>query len=231
MQDITSAVAKGLGQLIDSGRIEKVISEQIEKTISDIIKEQMRAYSPFGEHVKAAVKAALTFDPQAIALPSYNVMVCDLIRQHVENRMRGDAADHVKRLMDELLGTPPKQIKLSELVDQFKEHVKDHWRYDGEHAVTCIVERTEYGSLWLNLGTKPDMDKYKCEFKMLISKPYKGEEPLTVATVWLDHTEVKSGLFLADRTGFERFLFQLWTCKVPLVLDESFVNVDIEGAE
>lgn len=231
MQDITSAVAKGLGQLIDSGRIETMIATQIEKTIGEIIQREMKEYSDFGKIVQEAVKAALTFDPQRISLPSYNAMVCDLIRQHVENAMRKDAADHVKKLMDELLGTPPKQIKLSDLVEQFKEHVKDCWRYDGEHAVTCIVEKTEYSSQWVYLGYKPDMDKYKCEFRMLVSHPYRGEGPLTVSTVWLGTSEVTSGVFLADRSGFERCLFQLWTCKVPIILDDDAVSREFEGLD
>lgn len=233
--DLSASLTAAVGKLVESGKIETAISIAVEKTVVDVINEELRTYSDFGKQVKEAVKGALKFD--RLELPEYNAILLDALRQHIDATMREQAARSVKALAGELLRTPPASIKLSDLVETYKEHIaSNRYRYDRlDDSVGLIVNRSDAGFVYVGLHHRPAKSEYECDFRLMISKS-RGSAPL-VAGVWIGGHELKhqstlrGTLFIGDGYGFERTLFQLWANQTPFEVDEDACDLELPEPE
>lgn len=240
--DFSKVLHDAVGAVIASGKIEATINAAVEKAVLDAVQSELRTYSDFGKAVSEAVNAAVKVD--RLSLPEYNAILLDALSHHVDATMRAAAADSIKNLASDLLRTPPAEIKLSELVEEYKKHLVEdrHSGAYGEH-ITCDVEITKsdlvgkpWRSAWISLHpTKPESSRYSStsryssDVRIMVSG-YEGE--LSVSSIWLAGAEAKApGLFIGNGYGFERTLFQLWANKTLFVLDEGAVDTEMPEPE
>jgi hypothetical protein len=245
MTDLSQAIADATAKLIASGKVEAMVEKNLEKLVADIAQEQLRSYSDFGKKIAAAFAESIDFEISRLNLPSYNAVIVDILKRKFDAIIDQRARDDMSALVDELLKEPPAEIKLSELVEQYKIHVRGHSNEKVGNEVSVVVsrrrERSKYtwdkNSEWIDVGLSEkaglgEDDLYRCDFRLHVSPKdlgVKGDKSLRVSTIWLGATEVSSvrNLFLGDVYGFQRFLFQLWAAKTPIVLDEDAVDLEI----
>lgn len=237
--NLNSALLQAVDNVITSGKIEATINAAVEKAVLDAVQSELRTYSDFGKAVSEAVKAAVKID--RLSLPEYNAILLDALSRHVDATMRAAAADSIKNLASNLLRTPPAEIKLSELVEQYKQHLVEDRSSDayGDHII-CEVETTKidlagkpWRSGWISLHpTKSQYSRtsrYTSDVRIMVS----GDEgELHVSSIWFGGAEAKApGLFIGSGYGFERLLFQLWANKTRFVLDQEAVDTAMPEPE
>jgi hypothetical protein len=231
---LTGAVQAAMRSLVESGRINEMIEAKLGKLVESVLEDQFLSYNgEFGKQVKVALTEAIAFDPTTLNLPSYNAVIVDILRRKFDAIIDQRARDGMSKMVDDLLREPPEEIKLSELVEEYKLHVRGYGNEKAGKNVSVVVKREErsFGSEWVDIGLAeaPNLtshDLYKCDFR-LSSRKDKTDKGLRVFTAYLGTTDLSKHLFLGDVYGFERKLFQLWAAKTPLVLDEEAVDLEI----
>jgi hypothetical protein len=226
--DIATHIAAATERLIASGKIEEAIERQLTKTIESIVEQELRSYSDFGKALHAQVTKALALDPAKLTLPSYNQVVVDVVRRAMDAHIGTVGKTHLEQLMGELLKAPPAEIKLSELVAEYRKHIASRGRRDRIGSRIGLTVAREKFSADIMLAPEPVSEKYKHDYTLHVFS-FDKDAPATVSTIWVGAQQFSRDfrLFVGDVFGFERTLFQLWAAKTPIVLDEDECDLEI----
>jgi len=220
----TAAVAK----LIASGKIEKAIEDAVAETVTASVKEALRSYGEFGKQVGKAVEKALALHDD-IELPSYNHAIIKIIEAQVEHGTRQSIEREVAGRMKELLTPAPESIKLSKLLEQYVEHLRD----ESDSGCTCYGDEVAYaefrdrdtsGFKTLVLAkdrTKPTTSYGKRPGQIDIGLYFnrKGEETAEIYNLSFDNSDIEKQMFVGNIRGFERSIFQMRAAKTRIEID------------
>ncbi len=168
-----------------------------------------------GKALQAYVKESLQVDFRELDLLGYNAVVLAVVRQKLDNAIHQVGIEKLKKDMDELLGeTAPAEIKLSELLVEFKAWARRQQKYAIKRSDVCTIHigEREYGSRWIYLDPAK-VEKYQCKFRMLVRED--GE----VSQWTLDGMDPKNALFLGPLYGFEKRMFQMYAAGTRLIID------------
>ena len=226
----TEAIA-AIDELIAGGMVQKTIAKTLEKTVASIVEKELSSYSDFGKQLTAAVKKSLAIGDQ-IDLPTYNDTILKIVARQVESQTNGLIQSQVAERMKDLLQPPPESITLSELVEQFIEHVKEKQHagcvcYGEVQQITCIVDREDDRSFtYVHLDDEANIEKYHCDISIGIHQD-------RVFSLRFREGDVEKQLFAGPFYGFERSLFQMKAAGTKIVLDarESEIETAYELAE
>ena len=218
MTDISTAVETAMANLVGSGRIEKAIEETLARTISDCIDQHMRSYSEFGKAISEKVKAAIGADLGRISLPEYHAIVLELVSRKLHEFIKDQGTKQFEEMLGELLEPAPPEIKLSQIVTDFKDWVADRYDYEdrSDSEITVILEEPEYSfstTRWVYLDKDANKRKYDCEFAFLIAADGR------VSAIRCKGKNAKEDLFLGGYYGFERTLFKLHVGATTVIVD------------
>ena len=102
----------------------------------------MRSYSDFGKALKEHVKEALNVDFRNLNLPSYNAVILEAIRKHLDGQMTVTGRQQLIEGMERLLGSEaPKEITLSQLVEDYKESLTLYGSRHEHRRITAKFEK------------------------------------------------------------------------------------------
>jgi hypothetical protein len=209
-QDLSNVISQAVAAKLDRAFIEKEVETRIQKLVIEAVDQALRSYSEAGKLIQAAVTDALKVNK--LDLPSYGETVTQMleqiVRENVSELVAGKLAEDAKTL----LGLAPKTYKLSELAEEMLDQNDD----DGE--ITVIVDRNEHNSTWVYLDEQGGKDKYRCDYRMLISADG------TIALAYLKETEAKSVKIIGRGWGIEQRIRALYACGTILELDEDYVQ-------
>lgn len=215
MQDMTNAVAAAFQNIVASGAIEKAIEENIAKTVSSAIKQQLESYSDFGKKLSDHVKSALQVNFDDLGLSGYNDLILKIVRAQVDAHVGNVLAKQVEEQMAKLLQPAPAEIKLSELIKDFIERNKpDGCECGGSDQISLHIEESRYGSRWIGLDKEEGKSEYSCEIRFAVS-----ESDGKIFGLRLDGKEADKTLFVGPIYGFERSLFQMYAAGTKVVVD------------
>lgn len=224
MKELEQAIQTAFTNMVTSGQVTKIIETQIQKTVEHVFVETFRSYSPFCKALTDHVQKTLQVDFAGLGLAGYNETVLRIIKAKLDANVEQFAMGQISKAMDELLKTPPTEIKLSELVDLLKKHVGAG--DGGECGVSCHVEFSDGSTLkgWchVRLDEKPRQSSRDCRFDVAVTD--KGE----IYRISLPYSgDVTKRMFAGPFYGFECALFQMYAAKTRLIIDED--NVDTGG--
>jgi hypothetical protein len=218
MKQFEDVVLQSIRHLSESGKLETMIQTKIEKTVEDIVENALRSYSEFGRNLEKAIQETLKVDLSQLGLPGYNNIVLGIVQRKLGALIETMGAQQLEKDLENLLGTSaPEVIKLSELVEKFKEWV----RSDNEacdDAVTAILEKSQYRSYWLYLDKDSNTTKYSCAIQLGIGEDGK------LFSVTLRGTDVKKDLFMGNLYGFERDMFFMHAAKTRVIVDTEYLE-------
>jgi hypothetical protein len=228
MKDFENAVAVATREAIASGLLKEIVGKTVRKSITGIVEEVLSSYSPFGKQLKESLAAELCIDPGKLGLAGYNQTVLAIIRQKLDHAINEVATKKLAADLEEMLGdAAPKEIRLSELVKQFKQWVAERAaRAPGEHSCTIILEPSEYSSRFLYLDPKKGSAKYACEFSMLI-----GKEDGAVSCCRIGGIDTKKDLFAGVLYGFPRTFFQMYAAGTKVLIDQEEFDCRLDRDE
>lgn len=211
-ETISQMVAKKL----DAAFVETVVETRISKLVAEAVDSALRSYSDTGKLIEKAVTEALRVD--RVDLSAYGHVVASMLKAQIEAKVSDLVAGRLAADMDELLGLAPKEVKLSKIAEEMLERHKDDGKY-GE-AITVIVERTEYKSVWVYLDeteVHSDREKYKCDHRLLI-----GEDGI-ISHATIGGQDLKKAQTIGRAYGLDQKLRAYVACGTKIIIDEDFV--------
>ena len=220
-ENLTNLIADAVAATLTPEFIEKEVRTRVEKLITEAINSTLRSYSETGKLIEKAVENALKVD--RLDLPSYGLMVTEMLQQQIEATVAPILAGRLKEDMAELLKLGPKEIKLSKIVEGMVEKRKEDGAW-GENLVTCIVEESEYGYTHIYLDERDhhtEREKYLCDYRLMLDKD--GH----IRGGHLRGTEYKSGKpnqsVIGRAYGLEQQFRAMIACNTKVIVDEHAV--------
>lgn len=212
MKELEEAVVKAFRGMVASGKLEETIGALIERTVSEILSESLRSYSPFGKALAEQVKGELNVDLSRLGLGGYNTIVLEVVKHKLAQVIDTTWKPQLERSIEDLLRGAPAQVKVSAMLDQLRQDYEDDARSDEWDHATCIVGDDSYSSRWLYFDPQPRTGAYECSYRVLIGPG--GRSP----SIMVDGKH-RQALFAGPSYGFGRLLFQLQTGMTEIVLD------------
>ena len=217
--NLEETVSKAVQDAIGSGALEKLVQEQVSKAVTDVFEKQFGYRTPFREALDKALTTALQFDPSEFDVQRYQLLVRNMVKQKIEEKMNAELAAEMEGLLKDIFDTDvPAEIKLSELVKAYIEKKNDDYDRGGADRVNSRVETSASG--YTSVSFHPNGKKsltYSSEYEITIHSNKEGE----VYHIALPGIrDPKKDLILHNFDAFERLVIGLYMRKSKLILDD-----------
>lgn len=219
MKELEVAMQVAFDRMVKAGKLDQIVEAKVQKAVEEVVSDAFSYNSPFRESLKEHLKNNITVDLSSIGLGAYNDFILKVIKAKLDASVFRFAEKQIGETMDKLLKPAPVEIKLSELVEQFKEFVHNDEDRDG--GISCHIESSETisGYSTVRLDSKPRVAARDCRYDIALNK--NGE----VYRIALPYTgDITKKIFAGPFYRFEQTLFQLYAAKTRLILDEDDVN-------
>ncbi|EJG1084637.1 hypothetical protein C4G53_RS12785 [Vibrio parahaemolyticus] len=152
MKELNYVVSAHLNQMCTDGSLEKMIQEQAEKLVSELLKESMRSYGSFGKAIQKKLDESLQNSLNDVTLPEFNRFIGEALIQSYEHALNVHAVDKVKELVNGSLHPVKAELTAQEFLDGIKDAAR-HWDLSTEElilewdthgdssTITLIIER------------------------------------------------------------------------------------------
>lgn len=208
---------------LESPAGKEMLEKRVAKLVSDALDSATGYNTEFKKSLDSAVAQSLGL-PSGIDLPSYNHTILTIVQRQVEALHAGAIQKQIAERMKDLLKPVPESIKLSEVVEAFRQHCHEKatagCSCDGEARITIVKkERDSYsyggtGRQFMDYGL--DQDKgtayNQCEIRFGVY----GDEMYTLN---FSNRDLEKELFVGPFHGFERMLFQMRAAKTKIIID------------
>lgn len=218
--DLQAMVNTALTNMHQDGSLEKMITAQLEKTVKSVLDDAIGSYSGFGKELKEAVKSTLGINIDRMELPTYNVLVTNIIKDRLDQIVHEEGVEKMKQRLDEMFTPVKPEVHLSELIEEWKKALNEDGDRNGE-SITVLWEDSTYGGGgWLYVDADEDRDKYRCDLQVGVNK-----EDKVFALKWegKDLTKAKTDWGINEIA--EQF-FRIYAAGSKLIvdMDEVYTN-------
>ena len=219
MKELETAIVAAFATMTKTGAIQQIIEKEIERTVGDILHSSLNSYSGFGKQLEKVINDSLNVDMEQLGITGYNYTILNIIKSKLDSSIEVIGRAQIEKDLEELLQCPPKEIKLSQLVEQLKNN------YDEIHdECTCIVSTSTpdgWGRIYLH--KQSSVNRRDCEYVLAYTAD--GE----IYNISIDGRDPSKRIFCGPFYGFERTLFQMYAAKTRLIIDEDEVNIYYNG--
>ncbi|MCG7588765.1 hypothetical protein, partial [Photobacterium sp. OFAV2-7] len=148
MKELQEVMNTKVAEIIASGEIERQISKRIESVIDSALETQFRSYGPIAKQLEKIFQEKLVIDTENIDFESYNQIMLSAVKQRINGMFAESASSKFMKELDEMLGTPPHEMDIHDLVNQVAEYWRrDRSSYDDWEEEICIELEAECGAL------------------------------------------------------------------------------------
>lgn len=216
IMEIEKIVNEKFLEIIQSGKIEKMIEEKLLSSIEAVIKDCLSSYGKLGDEIKKQFLESLMAGNIKFDFPSYNQLICNWVTEIIDKQIIQSGKEQIQENLKQFFKPLKKsEYKISEIIEKFKDFVFDE--SDGEKKITFIKEETDYGYIHFYLDEEAEKKKYECNYQIDINK----EGIIYNADIGgLKAKDIK----LKPLYGFDSFLFKLFASKITIIDDSE--NVD-----
>lgn len=234
--NLEGAAVAAIQRLVQSGDIEKAIDKAVGETVTSAVHDALRSYSDFGKQVQKAVSKALAIHG-AIDLPTYNDALLKIVAKQVETLTRNTIEKEVAGRMKELLKPAPERIKLSKLIEEYVDSLRDKSRHvcschGDERAFAELRESSVSGFRDIVLAESREKPTYGSNRKgqIVLGVHLNQKDEPNVGEIFRLHFnsgDVEKQMFAGPFYGFERSLFQMRAAKTLIDIDCDPADCDL----
>ena len=206
MNNLQEMMNEAFDKISNDGLIEKLIKEQIEKTVAGIIEDTFRSYSDFGKGLKEYIKNHFNFSFDKLSLPEYNATIIASINDEYQKQIASITSFQIKERLESILKPIDKQDwKLSEFVEKFGMSCIEYDDYDLYEGfeITAIYENRNDGYFNLYLDMEEGKSSYSCKYKIMFNE--KG-----IWGLYIDNEDITIKQHNCMMYDFDRFLYQFY---------------------
>ncbi len=147
MQQIQEIVNSKIKAMIDENIIQKTIEDNVEKAINEAISNQFRSYGAITKQIEDGIEKGLQINLKDMPFEVYNQQMLVAVKTKMSNLFAAEASNKFMTEMDTLLAIAPKEIALTELVEQVAALWKTEEPWDADDLdeyATVEVEQGKY---------------------------------------------------------------------------------------
>ncbi|MFS0783587.1 hypothetical protein [Bacillus sp. 1P06AnD] len=233
--DLNKMVVASLAKMESEGKVQEIVDKHVASTINDVVKDLFGNWSDFSKELKETAKEALQINFKDLNLASYNHLILKAIKDKLDDEITNQGVAQIKNQIDGLLSDTKREYKLSDLVKELSKEIEDlnEIGYDEYHEMSMHVD-DPYGSYWIGLDARNDIDEYSCKYRLHVSK--EGE----LYSVKINDDEYSRKRFIQDfdikavmrgLSGLEETLFKIYTSGARIVVDEEKCELEISNPE
>lgn len=217
MLDLNKIVNDKLKEIEESDFIGKKIEAYLKDSIEDAIKDSIGRYSSVNRDITEEIKSQLDINVEKLNVVKYNKMMFDQIEAHLKDRLVEVGIEDVVERINKLITTSiPKEIKMSELIEDFKTSI-DFDDYDccGEFEATLIIENSSIrGFTTIYLDEEEGKSKYSCKYRIHL---YDNK----ISRIDIDDKTMDNKMVMGGMYGFDSRLFMMFASGCSIVFDEE----------
>lgn len=216
--ELQTVVNDKLQLILSNGVVDKLVEEQVTKTVVSIVNDLFRDYSDFGRELKKVLSDKMQISLENLKIDEYTVLVCNSIEGALMGTVMQGAikkvTTHVKQVVGKL---EKKSWKLSEIVQVYRDGL-----YGDIPRVDVEVKEESYGR-YIYLGECKDTNtsSYRSyssskahELTIHLSKKDNKVFAVTNHGIPIDPREV-------NPNHWQVFMMQLWAEECVIELDEE----------
>ena len=233
--NLNQMVMESLSKMESEGKVKEIVEKHVESTVNDVVKDLFGSWSDFSKDLKKQAKEALQINFKDLNLPTYNHLILQAIKDKLDDEITTNGVNQIKQQIEGLLSDSKREYKLSELVKELKEEIEDldELGYDEYHEMTLHVD-DPYGSYWIGLDARNDIDEYSCKYRFHVSKDgtvysVKINEDEFSRKRSVDEFDVKA--IMKGLHGLEETLFKIYASGAKLIIDEDKCELEISNPE
>lgn len=221
MQNFLESVVNTFKQRVESGAVQKVIEDQVDKFVKDNISSILASYSDFSKALKEKMENELISNLDRLSLEQYNSLILGMVKKKLDDEYINIARERVEGSLKELF-QKPNITKFSQLIEMFKKDWEDEAREEEYECATLHVEDRDH-IVFVYFDYKPDVRDYSCRHRWVvhIDRENKKLGRLVSAQDYdSDSKKLKTIDASLSRMGqLDSVLFHLIAYGVPLELD------------
>lgn len=215
-----------MNKYLESGKLEEVIDQKIEKTMTDIVDSIFAWNGDLYKNMKQKMTESMAVNFNDLTLPMYNHLILEHIQNTVNDTVTEKALPGITERIEAILQSEPKDYKLSEILAELAETVDglEDLDYGESHEMSLHIDNT-YNLTVIYFDERPDLDDYECKYRIFLSSDktissatIRGREYANKNQIGADFhiKQVLDGLYGIDET-----LFKIYVSGSRLDVDEE----------
>lgn len=221
--DFSSIVQKKLEQLKQDGIIEKMIQEDLEKSIRKCVDATIGGYA-LQETIQNEMKNWISNDAKLLGLEAYNGLVANLAKAIVEGVLNDDLSKKITASLEEILVMRHDGIKLSEIVKKYRDFVRSDTDSDDAERYGCFCSQIDVrpdgiftqAELRFSPASEWDADDYN---SILIRIQQFREDPASIYVLKFGGVDMKKAIQLRYLNEFQRMMMNLMLNETKIIMD------------
>lgn len=167
MKELNEIVTKTISDMTNSGTIEKIIKEKLEKSIDSVFSEVFSYNSKFRETFRDSIEKVFDFDTSKIDLEVYNKQIINTVKAKLNNFFKDKAGDILKEEVEKMLPYIPEEMTFDQFIKYLiKEKLTDICNYDLLDFAEIQVEYSDISYKDYHVDIKLEKDKkYSLSFR------------------------------------------------------------------
>lgn len=115
MKELTDLIVARMNHMTGSGRIVELIDNQLNATVTDVLKESLRSYGDFGKELKSKLEGSMGNAMGRVSFPEYSHFVGKVTTEILAAHYQDEIARSIQEQVKEIFEPVPKEMTIGEL--------------------------------------------------------------------------------------------------------------------
>ena len=168
MIDLTKLLSDSLIKLQSEGKIEALFEKHLTEALNSVISSLFSYNSDIRKELEKVFKEQIKVDLSQITIPEYNKMILVMIQKMIDSNTHEQGLKKLETDLKKMLSTSaPIEIKVSELIQEFANHIhEDDDCWDGEISFICEMSTIPNGYFDFYIDQTSGKRKYDCDYNV-----------------------------------------------------------------
>lgn len=230
MKSIENIVNNAVSSMIESGKLEELITLRLEKTIESCINDSMKDYSDFGRAIKDKINESIQCSGNNVELPQYNKFIAQVINDKFSDVLKKEGVIHLEELVGSVIKPVNKQEKISTLLDEIQESFSGVARENGLCEIEISASNNDDETAIYAVFVCPDYgDEVKATFYNFNRN---GSNDWHIGYINEDGESLVSRSADISKTatnGITDILYKYWAMGTKFEMDVEISSIDVTG--
>jgi hypothetical protein len=220
MKELQDAIVQTFTQRVESGAIQTLVEQNVDKFIKETLSDALRSYGDFSKALQKKINDDLCSKLDRLSLEQYNSIILQEIKARLDDVYLKGAKKHLESMLDEMFQKPKEKYKLSEIVKLYREQHEESARENDIEKMSVHIDDSSSYLFFIYIDSEGDKMEHQCALRLVVDK----DGLLTSAHEKDIYNKMKA--IRADKQhmgAFDSLLFQImvWGTKVEVDKRES----------
>ncbi len=219
MQELHEIASTKIKTMIEDGTVEKMIEEQLTKTVQSVVQDSLKDWSPFGKALSEKVKEAVKLDLNRVELPEYSKFIVETVEGLYTKVLQENSLAHLKECLESDLAMSNEVQKSSHIMEQIRKHWEESAQ-ENNGEIEVVADYTHDHGEAIYLAIKhPSYDWYSLRVRFY---KFDRDTHYHIGYITQNNTRIDNTIDgLTEASGLARYFYKLYAAQTLLDLDED----------